>query len=114
MVEVNLVIVAGTTADYRLDWQKRDEDGTTTPVDMTGWKAVSQIRSYDTLILDLSPYVTLSEQGSITISIPTDTSKSLAAGRYAWDLLLTNPEGATVRMFKGWVRVETPLSKETL
>lgn len=71
-----------------MDWYTTE--ARTTGVDLTDWSFQGEVREDDTLILDLSSYVTttLSLGSRITVSVPGDITEALpTVGHARWDFI---------------------------
>lgn len=125
LLAADLIIIAGASNRFRLQWARRvrddtatdatgaDGDGCTlTPVDLTGWTARMQLRRDDTLIADLSDLVSLDKTGHVTIAIDPERSTAMRPGTCRYDLLLAAPDGTVTRFMAGVALVEPAVSKE--
>lgn len=100
----------GSTYKRTFTWKTDD-----TPVDLTGWSAASQVReSADSsaVVADLSDYITLGDdEGTIELIIPADTLADIDAGRYVYDLELTNGDEVTA-ILAGTFRVAAEVTRD--
>ena len=89
----NLTIYRGTTFSERLVWTENS-----VPVDMTGWKAKTQIRSSVTnaayILSTDGGEITLGAAGEIDLELDTEATATMLPGSYVWDILLMNPQGS--------------------
>lgn len=114
--QVDLIIEQGTTWADSFTW----ETASGSAVDLTGWAAKLQIRkkasASSAVLLELS-----TDNGGITIPNPangtvilavsaTDTA-ALAFTRAAYDLKLTSPSGAVVRLIEGAITVDPEVTR---
>ena len=85
-----------------------DTDGT--PLDLTSYAAASQIRkwygasnsvSFDTSIVD----------GAIVLSLNVESTSSISAGRYLYDVVLINPSNTVTRVVEGMVTVNPSVTR---
>lgn len=110
LVECNLVIVQGCTANFEFVWTRGDP---AEPVDLDGASALCQIRrtANDRVIADLTPYVTFGSEGSITIDLPPSATDYSTVGACVWDLIVTEQNGTTTRVAAGTVTIIDPVSE---
>ena len=90
----DLEIKVGTTFGP-IKFRARDKDGA--PVDLDGWAAFAEVRRKPgaALEFDLSPSITDSANGEITIGMSDEATEALRAkaGRFQWDLVLETATG---------------------
>ncbi|RBP98450.1 hypothetical protein CRD60_00875 [Bifidobacterium aemilianum] len=112
VLEADLLLVAGVTNTRRVRYMRRvrGEDGPS-PVDMSGWSAVCQIRRSGTLVADLSPWVSLGADGVARIDPPPGVSRAWGHVSGVWDLVVCDPDGMVVRLVAGSATIIEPVSK---
>lgn len=100
----------GSTFKRTFTWKTDD-----TPVDLTGWSAASQVRETaesSNVIADLTDYITLGdEEGTVQLIIPADVLSEIDAGRYVYDLELTNGDEVTA-ILAGTFRVAAEVTRD--
>lgn len=115
LLRANLLLTTGVTNTYRLRWLRRvtDRNGATIarPMDLTGWTPLMQIRRDGLTVIDLTPYVTLGDDGTITVTVPDEATLDLPDGTAMWDLLLEAPNGDVTRLAAGNALIETTISR---
>lgn len=105
-------------ADYRHAWQPLsvvNEQGEYVPEDFVGWSVAAQVRpdhSSEEVLFDFGLYLTLGNDGWITLNIPAVVTKTMGwRGAARWDLELTDPEGVVERLLEGTVRVSPEVTR---
>jgi hypothetical protein len=105
----NLAIYQGD--DYVADILVTDDDGTT-PADLTGCAARSQIRE------DFSPaspliaeFECVIEASTITIALSHDITSMLTCPKYVWDIQVTDGNGWVTTLLAGQVAVTKEVTK---
>lgn len=101
-IKANIVIDQGV--DYSTNVTLTDEEENV--IDLTGYTANSQIRKTFTS----SNAVTFSTSitpalGVVTLSLTANQTASIVAGRYVYDVFLTNGSGVKSRIVEGIVTV---------
>lgn len=111
LVECNLVIVQGCTANFEFAWTRGDP---AEPVDLDGATALCHLRKSATseLAADFSPYVTLGSGGVISIDLPPGATADVPARSYMWDLIVTEQSGVVTRVAAGTVNLIDPISED--
>ncbi len=96
---VELLIEAGTT--YSNEITVREDDGTAK--NLTNFTANSQLRKsyYSSTATDFTMTVTNAANGVITMSLSAANTANLRAGRYVYDVELTDNQGIVTRIFEG-------------
>ena len=90
------------------------EDGTGSPLDLTGYTALAQIRKtyQSTTATDFtSTFDADRTTGLITISLTNTQTAALEEGRYVYDLLITDLSGTKTRVVEGIVTVNPSVSR---
>ncbi|KAA8829343.1 hypothetical protein [Bifidobacterium tissieri] len=107
LLPVRITLLAGATNRYRFRFVAKDTGSDDRqPIDLTGWRAVSQLRTNGVTVLDISPYITLDANGYITVSIPDEATYGLKEQTCDYDLLLEDPAGDVIRVIAGKARVK--------
>ena len=101
--------------DIRREFQFSSEtDGVTTPVDYTGWTAISEIRNSPgtpviatwTVIFEITPPSLV--PNTISLFLPNATSGGMDARDYCYDVKGTDPGGEDDYLFGGVFRLSDP------
>lgn len=90
------------------------EDGVGSPLDLTGYTALAQIRkTYQstTATAFTSTFDSDRTTGLITISLTDSQTSSLEEGRYVYDLLISDVSGTKTRVVEGIVTVNPSVSR---
>lgn len=108
--KVNLTIYQGD--DFAADITVTEPDGTT-PADLTGFTAQSQIR---TSLTDTSPngvaeFQTGIEGNVITIVLRHDVTETLTKPSYVWDLQLIDGSGWITTILAGQINVTKEVTR---
>lgn len=106
--KANLFIDQGTTFETVLTLT--DEDGNI--LDLSGSSAASQIRkSYSSsLTAEFSTSINVSS-GEITLSLTANQTGNIVAGRYVYDVELTDAESSITRIVEGVVTVNPQVTR---
>lgn len=106
--KANLVIDQGSTYSVSLDLS--DENGD--PLELTGFTANSQIRKWYTSLNAAAIFTTSINvaSGELTLSLTSDQTSNLIAGRYVYDVEL-NQNGVISRIVEGIVTVTPQVTK---
>jgi len=108
---VELYINQGTTFN---DVIYLTDDTTNTAMNIVGYSAESQLRrSYysDNASANIVCSVTDGQNGEITMTVTKANTANIKAGRYVFDVLLTDTENATSRILEGIVTVTPGVTK---
>lgn len=101
-IKANIVVDQGV--DYSTDINLTDDDEQV--IDLTGYTANSQIRKTFTSSNSVSFSTSTSgTTGVVTLSLTANQTGSLTAGRYVYDVFLTNGSGVKSRIVEGIVTV---------
>lgn len=109
MAYVELTIDQGSTFQASVNLANDDE----TPIDVTGYTFKSQIRkSYysTTSTANLNVTVVEAVNGKLVLSLPSDQTANIKAGRYLYDLKMTSGNTIT-RVIEGIITVTPQVSK---
>lgn len=109
MAYVELTIDQGATFEASVNLANDDE----TPIDVTGYSFQSQIRkSYYSTASTANLNVTILEaaNGKLILSLPSEQTANIKAGRYLYDLKMTSGN-TTTRVIEGIITVTPQVSK---
>lgn len=83
------------------------------PLDLTGYTVASQMRkSYQSsTAYSFTSSITNPIQGRVRIELPSETSRTIPAGRYLYDLEVTAPTGEKTRVVEGIVVINPEITK---
>jgi len=105
---VNIVIDQGT--DFETSITLTDASGD--QLDLTGMSAASQIRKTHTSSNSVSFITELANNtGSLTLSLNNSTTSSMTAGRYVYDVELTDSSNVVSRILEGVVTVTPEVTR---
>ena len=94
----NLYIDQG--CDYSITVDVTDATGES--MDLTGYTGAAQIRkTYSSSTTTASFSTSVSENGTVTISLTSTQTSAIEAGRYVYDLNITDGNGNTSRVIEG-------------
>jgi hypothetical protein len=106
--KVNLLIDQGTT--FNTTVTLTDSNGNV--IDITGYTGAAQMRKHFTSSTAKTFTVELgSTSGSITLSMSANTTANIEAGRYLYDVELTDTTGIVSRVFEGIVTVNPNITR---
>jgi endoglucanase Acf2 len=109
--KANIVIDQGT--DYSTSIIVSDENGDV--VDLTGYTGVGQVRKHYTSSTAYDFTITFSAnraEGIVTISMPRSVTANLEAGRYVYDVEITDTNANnTTRLVEGIITVTPEVSR---
>lgn len=105
--KVNLVIDQGTTFVTTLT--VNDDAGV--PIDLSTYSASAQIRKHYTSSNAVSFSVTANSSGVIALTLNSNATSNLAAGRYVYDVELVAPGNTTSRIVEGIVTVTPQVTR---
>lgn len=118
LVEVDIVVSVGSDNSFQFNFQEPDGSGGYASVDLSGWSGAAQIRVFagDTdVLLDMTPFVSLTSGGDVNIDIPGAGTQPLAVAgktRGVWDLELTETAGGRiVRLVEGKVDISQDVTR---
>jgi hypothetical protein len=107
-IKANLFIDQGTT--YATKLVLNDADGV--PVNLTGFSAAGQIRKHYSSSNAVSFSITLSPStGTVVLDLSANTTANLVAGRYVYDVELTDTSGRISRIIEGIVTVSPNVTR---
>ena len=105
--KVNIVVDQGTSFSTAVTVNGADDE----PVDFTGYTGTSQMRksytssTYYTFDVDFDAY------GSVFLSMSANNTSAVPAGRYLYDVEVTNPSGVVSRIIEGIVTVTPQVTR---
>lgn len=100
--KANLIIDQGATYQVSLDITDEEDQ----VIDLTGYTGAAQIRKHYTSSNSVSFSVTVVPvDGVVQLSLSANQTSTIAAGRYVYDVELTNQSGVISRVVEGIVTV---------
>ena len=106
--KVNLLIDQGSTFSTTIDLT--DDEGNL--VNLTSYTGAGQIRKHYTSSNATNLTVTLGgANGTVTLGLSANATANLVAGRYVYDVELTQPSGDVTRIFEGIVTVTPQVTR---
>jgi len=106
--KVNLVVDQGSTFETTVDLT--DDNGDL--VNLENYTGSGQLRKHYTSSNSVSFDVTLGgANGTITLSLSSNTTANIVAGRYVYDLELTDPSGDVQRVIEGIITVTPQVTR---
>ena len=107
-IKSNIVIDQGT--DYEVTINVKDAN--TTPINLSGFTGVAQIRKYYTSSKKYDFSVSISANtGEVTIGMSSANSAAIAAGRYLYDCILTSNTNVISRIVEGIVTINPRVTR---
>lgn len=106
--KVNLIIDQGTTFETTIDLT--DDNGDL--VNLENYGGAGQIRKHYTSSNSTAFVVTLGgANGTITLGLTANATANLVAGRYVYDVELTDPTGDIQRIIEGIITVSPQVTR---
>lgn len=106
--KLNLVVDQGSSFSTTLNLT--DDDGGV--INLTGYTAAGQLRKHYTSSNSVSFTITLGgANGTVTLAMSSNTTANIAAGRYVYDVELTDNAGLVSRLFEGIVTVTPQVTR---
>lgn len=99
--KVNLVVDQGTTFSTQITFN--DENGNT--INFSSYTGAAQLRKHFTSSNSTSFAVSLTSNGIVTLSLTANQTGNLVAGRYVYDLEVTDAANVISRLIEGIVTV---------
>ncbi|MDC3266289.1 hypothetical protein OAU13_00020 [bacterium] len=99
--KVNLVVDQGTTFTTSITFN--DENGNT--INFSTYSGAAQLRKHFTSSNSTSFEVSLTSNGVVTLSLTANQTGNLVAGRYVYDLEVTDSSNQISRLIEGIVTV---------
>lgn len=103
----NIVIDQGTTFSTHIILNDAAGD----PIDLSTYVVESQFRKSYNSVNAYSFETGANSSGSITMSINATSSAAVPAGRYVYDLLVTDAYGNATRIMEGQVTINPSVSR---
>lgn len=101
-IKANLIIDQGST--YQTSVNVTDDDDN--PINLSGYTAAAQMRKHYTSVTSYAFTTSISPLiGVVTLSMSSNTTNSIPAGRYVYDCELTDSNGTISRLIEGIVTV---------
>lgn len=105
--KVNLVIDQGSTFNTTFDI--KDDAGAA--IDFTGYTGSAQIRKHYTSSNAVNFTVSANSSGVIILSLSSNATSNLSAGRYVYDVEMTAPGNTISRIVEGIVTITPQVTK---
>lgn len=104
---VNLLIDQGATFSTVINL----EDTAGAPIDLSTYTGASQMRKHFTSSNSVSFNVSLSNTGVVTLALTANQTTNLTAGRYVYDVEVTDGSGIISRIVEGIVTVSPNVTR---
>ena len=106
----NLTVNTGTTFSQVFSLESTSSNSAT---NITGYTVAAQMRKWagSTTATNFITTIDNASQGKIRVGLATATTASLKAGRYVYDVLITDPSGEVTRVVEGSVLVREGVTK---
>jgi len=104
--KVNFLIDQGTSFETSINLN--DDDGN--PIDLTGYTVAGQMRK----AYSSQNYVAFTanlELGILNLALSSNATNNLAAGRYVYDVELTDQNGLVTRLLEGIITVTPQVTR---
>ena len=105
--KVNLVIDQGTTFNTSFTFYNEQD----IPIDFSTYTANSQMRKSYTSSTAYNFSVSLSNNGIVSLSMSANTTGSITAGRYLYDVEVQDQAGTRSRIVEGIVTVTPQITR---
>lgn len=107
-IKANLIIDQGTTYSTTVDVADEDD----LPIDLTGYTGTAQIRKHYSSS-NSTPFTVHVDgpDGTVRLSLTSAQTRALAAGRYVYDVELTNSSNVISRIVEGIVTVTPQVTR---
>ena len=107
-IKANLIIDQGSTYSTILNLTDNDD----AVIDLTGYSGSAQIRKHYTSSANTPFAVSISSlDGTVMLSLTANQTANLVAGRYVYDVELTNAGGVVSRVVEGIVTVTPQVTR---
>lgn len=103
----NLVVQQGTTFSNTIVLK----DSSNNDLDVTGYSANGMMRKHYDSTNSSATFTTSLSNGQVVISLDANTTTSIVAGRYVYDVELTDGDGAVTRWAEGNITVTPQATK---
>jgi hypothetical protein len=105
--KLNLIIDQGSS--FSTSFTVNDDAGE--PINFSGYSGSAQIRKHYTSTNSVSFTVTANSSGVVSLSLSSNTTTSMEAGRYVYDVELVAPANTTSRVVEGIVTITPQVTK---
>lgn len=105
--KANIVIDQG--ASFSSSITVTDDEGV--PVDLTGYTGTAQMRKHYTSSNSVSFAVAVSNAGIIALSLTANQTANIAAGRYVYDVEVTDTNNLVYRIVEGIVTLTPQVTR---
>lgn len=105
--KINLFIDQGADFVHRITV----EDANGSPIDLTTYSGSSMIRKHYLSDTSFSFNVDLSNTGIVTLTLFSNTSSAMSAGRYMYDVELITASNTTIRIAEGIVTIHPEITR---
>ena len=106
--KINLIVDQGASFETTLNLTDDNDNA----VPLIGYTGAGQIRKHYTSSTATNFTVTLGEEtGAVTLSLSANTTANMVAGRYVYDVEVTDAGGTVSRLFEGVVTVTPQVTK---
>jgi hypothetical protein len=105
--KLNLIVDQGTT--FATSFTVNDDAGN--PIDFTNYTGYGQMRKHYTSTNAVAFTVTANSSGGVTLELNSNTTNSIEAGRYVYDVELVAPANTTSRVVEGIVTVTPQVTR---
>ena len=107
-IKANLIVDQGT--DYETVINVTDDDGNI--VDLTGYTADAQMRKHYTSVTYYTFTTSINiAKGTVALSLTSNTSNRIPAGRYVYDCELTDANNKRSRLVEGIVTITPQVTR---
>lgn len=103
----NIYIDQGTNFQTQINLNNSDGN----PVDLSDYTILSQMRKTHASVNAYSFTATSNAAGVIVMSLSSNASAAIPAGRYVYDLLVTDHLGNATRLMEGQVTINPSVSR---
>ena len=106
----NLTVDTGTTFSQVFTLEAAS---TNSPTDLTGYSISAQMRKHagSTSATNFTTNIVNASQGKIRVGLTTSETTSLKAGRFMYDVLITDSSGEVTRVVEGSVLVREGVTR---
>jgi hypothetical protein len=106
--KINLIVDQGASFETTLNLTDDNDEA----VSLLGYTGAGQIRKHYTSSTATNFTVTLGgNSGAVTLSLAANTTANLVAGRYVYDVEVTDSGGTVSRLFEGVVTVTPQVTR---
>lgn len=101
-IKANIVVDQGSSFSTTINLTDTDD----TVIDLTGYTGAAQMRKHYTSSNSVPFTVTLvAAEGTVSLALTANATANVVAGRYVYDVELTDPNGIVSRIVEGIVTV---------